>query len=63
MTRDAATGSASVPRNLRARRHAARAAAWKEVQALASLPSPTTSLEPTMASIEVTGSFAWEVLE
>ena len=47
---------------MRKRRRAARAVAWREVQAIAALPAPDTTLETTLTS-ESAGSFAWEVLE
>jgi putative transposase len=48
---------------MQARRRAARAANWREVQAIAALPAPDVTLEPTMTSDDVAGTFAWEVLE
>jgi hypothetical protein len=51
------------PVTLKARRRAARAAAWREVQAIAALPVPDVALEPTMVSDDAAGPFAWEVLE
>ena len=49
--------------SLRQRRRAARAAAWKEVQAIEAMPAPDTTLEATLTSAEFAGALAWEVLE
>ena len=57
------TAGTAPKRSLRARRRAARAAAWREVQAIAELPAPDTTMEPTLTSTDNSGSFAWEVLE
>jgi putative transposase len=55
--------SLPAPTALRSHRRAARAAAWREVQALAALPAPDVALTSTLSSDDVSGTFAWEVLE
>jgi hypothetical protein len=47
---------------LRARRLSARKSAWRELQKIAAMPGPDTTLETTMTSSDI-GSFSWEVLE
>jgi putative transposase len=54
---------AAAPTALRARRRAARAAAWREAQTIAALPTPDVNLEPTLVSDAAAGTFSWEVLE
>lgn len=51
------------PGALKARRHAARAAGWHELQRLQALPSPTVALEATMTVDAQGEALAWEVLE
>jgi putative transposase len=53
----------AAPTPLKSRRRAARAAAWREVQAIAALPTPDVVLEPTLSSCDAAGTFSWEVLE
>jgi putative transposase len=58
-----APAMAAAPTALKANRRAARAAAWREVQAIAALPVPQVALASTLSSEDQSGTFAWEVLE
>lgn len=53
----------AAPTVLKSNRRAARAAAWREVQAIAALPAPQVALAPSLSSDDPSGTFAWEVLE